>query len=181
MMTLKFLGQRVARDAEDYSDFLAGGDVAFEWLLPEDEWDAISINYTSGTTGDSKGVVSHHRGTYLLSQGNALTTSMDKHAVYLWTLPMFHCNGWCLPWTMSAIVCTLVCLRQVGRNRSGTHWLNTAYRICLGGYVPEADLRNCTKKVSFVEPRSHTSADDKFLISIYLLYAAFREFTKPAL
>jgi fatty-acyl-CoA synthase len=100
-------------DARDYEVFLSSGDQTFAWLMPEDEWDAISINYTSGTTGDPKGVVSHHRGAYLLAQGNALTTSMQKHAVYLWTLPMFHCNGWCFPWTMSAIVGTHVCLRQV--------------------------------------------------------------------
>ncbi|MDP4990012.1 MAG: AMP-binding protein, partial [Marivita lacus] len=97
----------------DYDAFVAGGDPDFAWLMPEDEWDAISINYTSGTTGDPKGVVSHHRGAYLLAQGNALTTSMRKHAVYLWTLPMFHCNGWCFPWTLSAIIGTHVCLRQV--------------------------------------------------------------------
>ncbi len=96
-----------------YEAFLAGGNADFAWLVPLDEWDAISINYTSGTTGDPKGVVSHHRGAYLLAQGNALTTSMSKHAVYLWTLPMFHCNGWCFPWTMSAIIGTHVCLRQV--------------------------------------------------------------------
>lgn len=99
--------------APDYEVFLSAGDPGFPWLMPEDEWDAISINYTSGTTGNPKGVVSHHRGAYLLAQGNALTTSMDKHAVYLWTLPMFHCNGWCFPWTMSAIIGTHVCLRQV--------------------------------------------------------------------
>lgn len=99
--------------ALDYEKFVASGDADFAWLMPEDEWDAISINYTSGTTGNPKGVVSHHRGAYLLAQGNALTTSMQKHAVYLWTLPMFHCNGWCFPWTLSAIVGTHVCLRQV--------------------------------------------------------------------
>ena len=80
--------------------------------MPEDEWDAISVGYTSGTTGNPKGVVSH-RGAYLLAQGNALVASMNKHSVYLWTLPMFHCNGWCFPWTMSAIIGTHVCLRQV--------------------------------------------------------------------
>ena len=100
-------------NAQDYDDFVAAGDPEFAWLMPLDEWDAISINYTSGTTGDPKGVVSHHRGAYLLAQGNALTTSMQKHAVYLWTLPMFHCNGWCFPWTLSAIIGTHVCLRQV--------------------------------------------------------------------
>lgn len=109
----EFDGARLAFDGVDYESYLAEGDPAFEWLMPEDEWDAISINYTSGTTGDPKGVVSHHRGAYLLAQGNALTTSMRKHAVYLWTLPMFHCNGWCFPWTLSAIVGTHVCLRQV--------------------------------------------------------------------
>jgi fatty-acyl-CoA synthase len=106
-------GAKAVFDGTDYEAFLADGDPAFAWLMPEDEWDAISINYTSGTTGDPKGVVSHHRGAYLLAQGNALTTSMSKHAVYLWTLPMFHCNGWCFPWTMSAIIGTHVCLRQV--------------------------------------------------------------------
>ena len=109
----EFDGERVETDAEDYESFIASGDPEFAWLMPENEWDAISINYTSGTTGDPKGVVSHHRGAYLLAQGNALTTSMQKHAVYLWTLPMFHCNGWCFPWTMSAIIGTHVCLRQV--------------------------------------------------------------------
>ena len=106
-------GAATATDADDYEAFLASGDPNYDWLMPEDEWDAISINYTSGTTGDPKGVVSHHRGAYLLAQGNALTTSMQKHAVYLWTLPMFHCNGWCFPWTLSAIIGTHVCLRQV--------------------------------------------------------------------
>lgn len=109
----EYSGPRSAFSGQDYEAFLAVGDPGFAWLMPEDEWDAISINYTSGTTGDPKGVVSHHRGAYLLAQGNALTTSMRKHAVYLWTLPMFHCNGWCFPWTLSAIIGTHVCLRQV--------------------------------------------------------------------
>jgi fatty-acyl-CoA synthase len=102
-----------SNEGVDYESYLQQGDEHYEWCRPLDEWDAISINYTSGTTGNPKGVVSHHRGAYLLAQGNALTTSMNKHAVYLWTLPMFHCNGWCFPWTMSAIVGTHVCLRQV--------------------------------------------------------------------
>lgn len=100
-------------DGDEYETFLASGDPDFAWVMPADEWDAIAINYTSGTTGDPKGVVSHHRGAYLLAQGNALTTATGRHAVYLWTLPMFHCNGWCFPWTMSAVIGTHVCLRQV--------------------------------------------------------------------
>ncbi|MEI4264040.1 acyl-CoA synthetase [Roseovarius sp. D0-M9] len=109
----EFTGPAATVEAADYESFLASGAPDFAWLMPTDEWDAISINYTSGTTGDPKGVVSHHRGAYLLAQGNALTASMPKHAVYLWTLPMFHCNGWCFPWTLSAIIGTHVCLRQV--------------------------------------------------------------------
>ena len=100
-------------NATEYESFLLEGDENFQWLMPEDEWDAISLNYTSGTTGNPKGVVSHHRGAYLLAQGNAMIASIKKHSVYLWTLPMFHCNGWCFPWTMSAIIGTHVCLRQV--------------------------------------------------------------------
>ena len=97
----------------EYEAFLTGGDPEFVWSMPNDEWDAISLNYTSGTTGDPKGVVCHHRGAYLLAQGNVFTGSMQKHAVYLWTLPMFHCNGWCFPWTMSVIAGTHVCLRAI--------------------------------------------------------------------
>jgi fatty-acyl-CoA synthase len=99
--------------ALEYEEFLLKGDKNYNWLMPEDEWDAISLYYTSGTTGNPKGVVSHHRGAYLLAQGNAMIASIKKHSVYLWTLPMFHCNGWCFPWTMSAIIGTHVCLRRV--------------------------------------------------------------------
>ena len=97
----------------DYEELVLGGNENFEWLMPEDEWDAIAVNYTSGTTGDPKGVVYHHRGATLLAQGNAITASIQKHPVYLWTLPMFHCNGWCFPWTISAVTGTHVCLREV--------------------------------------------------------------------
>jgi fatty-acyl-CoA synthase len=97
----------------DYESFLQTGDPEYAWIWPEDEWDAISLNYTSGTTGDPKGVVYHHRGAYLNAVCNIVTWSMPQHAVYLWTLPMFHCNGWTFPWTMAANAGTNVCLRRV--------------------------------------------------------------------
>jgi fatty-acyl-CoA synthase len=97
----------------EYEDFLRSGDPDFAWLMPGDEWDAISLNYTSGTTGDPKGVVYHHRGAFLLAMANVITCGMGKHPVYLWTLPMFHCNGWCFTWTLSVVAGTHVCLRAV--------------------------------------------------------------------
>ncbi|MBE7204033.1 MAG: AMP-binding protein, partial [Parafilimonas terrae] len=96
-----------------YEAFLASGDPEADWALPGDEWDAITLNYTSGTTGDPKGVVYHHRGAALLALGNVVTCNLGQHPVYLWTLPMFHCNGWCFPWTLSIVAGTHVCLRQV--------------------------------------------------------------------
>ncbi|MFO1117802.1 MAG: acyl-CoA synthetase [Beijerinckiaceae bacterium] len=97
----------------EYEDFIASGDPAYAWKMPDDEWDAIALNYTSGTTGDPKGVVYHHRGAYLLGVGNVLSARLGQHPIYLWTLPMFHCNGWCFPWTLSAVAGTHVCLRAV--------------------------------------------------------------------
>jgi fatty-acyl-CoA synthase len=99
--------------ALDYEEFLAEGDEDFQWSPPDDEWRAISLNYTSGTTGDPKGVVYHHRGAYLNALSNAIGWNMAHHPVYLWTLPMFHCNGWCFPWTIAALAGTNVCLRKV--------------------------------------------------------------------
>jgi len=99
--------------AMDYEDFIAQGDPDFDWHLPADEWNAISLNYTSGTTGDPKGVVYHHRGAYLNAISNIVSWGMAPHPVYLWTLPMFHCNGWCFPWTIAAAAGTNVCLRRV--------------------------------------------------------------------
>ncbi|ELT92060.1 hypothetical protein CAPTEDRAFT_25649, partial [Capitella teleta] len=96
-----------------YECLLKEGCPDFAWSPPDDEWDAISLNYTSGTTGDPKGVVYHHRGAYLAALSNAMTADMAKSSVYLWTLPMFHCNGWCFPWTLVAVGGTQVCLRWV--------------------------------------------------------------------
>ena len=97
----------------EYESFVAAGDPGFAWAPPPDEWDAIALNYTSGTTGNPKGVVYHFRGAYLNAINNILDWSMPKHAVYLWTLPMFHCNGWCFNWTLAAAAGTNVCLRKV--------------------------------------------------------------------
>jgi fatty-acyl-CoA synthase len=97
----------------DYEALIAEGDPAFAWRLPDDEWDAIALNYTSGTTGNPKGVVYSHRGAALMCYANTLATGMGRHPVYLWTLPMFHCNGWCFPWTLSLVAGTHVCLRWV--------------------------------------------------------------------
>jgi fatty-acyl-CoA synthase len=104
-------GERIG--ALEYEQLVAEGDPNFDWSLPDDEWDAIALNYTSGTTGDPKGVVYHHRGAHLLAVGNVVTCAMRKHPVYLWTLPMFHCNGWCFPWSISVAAGTHVCLRYV--------------------------------------------------------------------
>ena len=104
-------GERIG--SVEYEAFLSEGNPDFAWSMPDDEWDAISLNYTSGTTGDPKGVVYHHRGAYLLAVGNVVTCGMSKHPVYLWTLPMFHCNGWCFTWSISVLAGTHVCLRQV--------------------------------------------------------------------
>ena len=97
----------------EYEDFIAQGDSEFSWQLPADEWQAIALGYTSGTTGDPKGVVTHHRGAHLNAVSNALAWNMGANPVYLWTLPMFHCNGWCFPWTIAALNGTSVCLRAV--------------------------------------------------------------------
>ena len=104
-------GERIGET--DYEALLASGDPAFEWSPPSDEWNAICLNYTSGTTGNPKGVVYHHRGAYTNAISNVLEWDMPKHAVYLWTLPMFHCNGWCFPWTVAARAGVNVCLRRI--------------------------------------------------------------------
>ncbi len=97
----------------DYDDFVSEGDAGYAWAMPSDEWNAISLNYTSGTTGNPKGVVYHHRGAAMMCYGNTIATGMGQHPVYLWTLPMFHCNGWCFPWSLSMVAGTHVCLRAV--------------------------------------------------------------------
>ncbi|MCP5280370.1 MAG: acyl-CoA synthetase [Rhodoferax sp.] len=123
-------GPGTAIGSVEYEDFLQQGDPDFAWQLPGDEWDAIALNYTSGTTGNPKGVVYHHRGAAINAISNILEWDMGKHPVYLWTLPMFHCNGWCFPWTIAARAGVNVCLRKVDpqaifdamRNHGVTHY-----------------------------------------------------------
>ena len=104
-------GERIG--SLDYEALVAEGDDEFDWAMPDDEWDAISLNYTSGTTGNPKGVVYHHRGAALMAYTNTIHAGMGRHPVYLWTLPMFHCNGWCFPWTLAMQAGTHICLRWV--------------------------------------------------------------------
>jgi fatty-acyl-CoA synthase len=144
--------------ALDYEALLAEGSDDFAWPMPGDEWDAISLNYTSGTTGRPKGVVYHHRGAQLLAIGNMLSAGIGKHPVYLWTLPMFHCNGWCFPWSITAQAGTHVCLRAVRGNamwdlmaREGvTHMCGAPIVMATLLATPEAEKRPLPHPVQFV-------------------------------
>ena len=141
----------------EYEAFIADGDPDYAWMMPEDEWNAISLNYTSGTTGNPKGVVYHHRGAALLAQGNVITASMKKHPVYLWTLPMFHCNGWCFPWSLSVVAGTHVCLRWVRpkaiwdalADHGVTHLCGAPIVMSTILNAPEADKRTFPQTVEF--------------------------------
>ncbi len=141
----------------EYEAFIAEGDPNFDWPMPDDEWDAISLNYTSGTTGDPKGVVYHHRGAHLLAIANVVTGAMSRHPVYLWTLPMFHCNGWCFPWSISVMAGTHVCLRQVRANlmyplmadHGVTHLCGAPIVMSILLNAPDAEKRPLAQRVEF--------------------------------
>src|SRR4051794_8509134 len=148
-------GQRLGEI--EYEDFIAPGDPGYAWAMPDDEWDAIALNYTSGTTGDPKGVVYHHRGAHLLATGNIVTCQMGKHPVYLWTLPMFHCNGWCFPWSISIGAGTHVCLRYVRADamydalsrHKVTHLCGAPIVMSLLLNAPGAEKRQLAHEVQF--------------------------------
>ena len=139
----------------DYESFIAAGAADFSWHQVEDEWDAISLNYTSGTTGNPKGVVYHHRGAYLNAANNALTWEMGMHPKYLWTLPMFHCNGWCFPWTLAAVAGTNICLRQVREDaifsafetHGVTHFCGAPIVLNTLLNAPDKQQSNCPKGI----------------------------------
>ena len=143
---------------DTYDHLLAEGDENDAWIWPADEWNAISLNYTSGTTGDPKGVVYHHRGAYINALGNMLDWNMGKHPVYLWTLPMFHCNGWCFPWTMAAAAGTSVCLRAVRvepiydliKREKVSHFCGAPIVLNLLAHAPDALKQGIDHKVSIM-------------------------------
>ena len=139
----------------DYEALLAEGNAAFAYSPPTDEWDAISLNYTSGTTGNPKGVVYHHRGAWLTATGNTMAWQMQLHPVYLWTLPMFHCNGWCFPWTITAQAGTHVCLRRVEAGRifgaiadeGVSHFCGAPIVLNMLLHAPEEERRSFARRV----------------------------------
>ncbi len=148
-------GERIG--ALDYEALVAEGEADFAWSMPDDEWDAISLNYTSGTTGNPKGVVYHHRGAALMAYTNTIHAGMGRHPVYLWTLPMFHCNGWCFPWTLAVQAGTHVCLRWVRAkamydaiaDHGVTHLCGAPIVMSALVNAPEAEKREFPQTVTF--------------------------------
>jgi fatty-acyl-CoA synthase len=142
----------------EYEDVIAAGDPNFVWHRPSDEWEAIALGYTSGTTGNPKGVVTHHRGAHLMCYANVLAAGIAKHPVYLWTLPMFHCNGWCFPWTITAVAGTHVCLRWVRAKAmydaiadyKVTHLCGAPIVMSTLLNAPDADKRTISHRVEFI-------------------------------
>ncbi len=143
--------------SHDYEAFISAGDPEFAWTGPSDEWESVSLNYTSGTTGNPKGVVYHHRGAALMGYSNVVASGMGKHPVYLWTLPMFHCNGWCFPWTIGVVAGTHVCLRWVRAkamydaiaDHGVTHLCGAPIVMATLINAPEDEKRAFDQKVSF--------------------------------
>ncbi|MDZ7602133.1 MAG: acyl-CoA synthetase [Hoeflea sp.] len=148
-------GDRIG--AHDYTKFVLAASADFTRTLPADEWESISLNYTSGTTGNPKGVVYHHRGAALMGYSNVIASGMGRHPVYLWTLPMFHCNGWCFPWTLSVVAGTHVCLRWVRAramydaiaDHGVTHLCGAPIVMSTLLNAPDTDKRDFSHTVSF--------------------------------
>ncbi len=148
-------GERIG--TRDYEEFLVSGAPDFVRVGPDDEWDSISLNYTSGTTGNPKGVVYHHRGAALMGYSNVIASGMGRHPVYLWTLPMFHCNGWCFPWTLAVVAGTHVCLRWVRAkamydaiaDHGVTHLCGAPIVMSTLLNAPDAEKRDFDQTVSF--------------------------------
>jgi fatty-acyl-CoA synthase len=142
----------------DYEEFIATGDPAFAWRRPADEWESIALGYTSGTTGNPKGVVTHHRGAALMCYANALSGGLGKFPRYLWTLPMFHCNGWCFPWAITAVAGTHICLRWVRAKamydliveENVSHMCGAPIVMSTLLNAPAADKREITHDVAFI-------------------------------
>jgi fatty-acyl-CoA synthase len=142
----------------EYEDFISGGDKDFAWARPDDEWRAISLNYTSGTTGNPKGVVYHHRGAYLMGFGNVISAGLAKHPTYLWSLPMFHCNGWCFTWSLSVVAGTHVCLRWVRADamyealakHNVTHLCGAPIVMSTLLNAPDEQKRELARRVEFI-------------------------------
>src|SRR6478752_1075087 len=161
----------------DYEDFIAAGDPDYHWWMPSDEWNAIALNYTSGTTGNPKGVVYHHRGAALMCYANTIATGMGQHPVYLWTLPMFHCNGWCFPWSISLVSGTHVCLRSVRAkqmydaiaNHGVTHLSGAPFVMSALLNAADAERRPFDQRVAF----NHAAAPPRAAVLAKMNEAGF--------
>jgi fatty-acyl-CoA synthase len=148
-----YLGPRVVSGGLTYEQLVASGDPEFAWQLPADEWDAIALNYTSGTTGNPKGVVYHHRGAALNAISNILEWDLPKGAVFLWTLPMFHCNGWCFPWTLAARAAVNVCLRRVEAKAIAEAMATHGVTHYCGAPIVHSMLVNSPEEIRSLLPR----------------------------